>query len=101
MPASWRDKYYISDEGSKVNIYTKSDKNSSGYGLLITITNDGASCGNGEYLDTIGGEKVKNINGNTYYVGGPLDFRMGEDDPLVEVYKNMIQQRGSVVKSLG
>ena len=100
MPASWKDKYYIEDTGSTVKIYTKHSQNNIGCGLLVTITSDGESCGNGEYLDTIGGEKVKNINGNTYYVGGPLDFRMGEDDPLVEVYKNMIQQRGSVVKSL-
>lgn len=100
MPASWRDKYYIEDTGSIVKIYTKHSQNNIGCGLLITITSDGESCGNGEYLDTIGGEKAKNINGKTYYVGGPLDFRMEEDDSLVEVYRNMIQQRESVVKSL-
>lgn len=100
IPASWKDKYYIDDTGSTVKIYTKHSQNNIGCGLLVTITSDGESCGNGEYLDTIGGEKVKNINGKTYYVGGPLDFRMEEDDSLVEVYRNMIQQRESVVKSL-
>lgn len=100
MPRSWEDNYVIKDNGKEIRVYMKHEQNDIGAGYLFTITSDIHDYNNGMDLDSIGGEKKKNINGKQYLVGGPLDFRMDDNDPRVKTYKSMVRECSGVLKTL-
>lgn len=102
MPASWKDKYFINDNGTEIKVYTKHKDNlNDGCGLLFTITSDLSDYDGGKYLDGIGHiNREQTLNKRKYHVGGPLDFRMGEDDPLKDLYRNMVRDSEKVLSTL-
>jgi hypothetical protein len=100
MPSSWAETYNITDDGRDVVIYIKDERNDTGYGTLITISKDISAHNNGDFMDTIGNEKVKNINGKEYIVGGPTGLSIDNNDPKYNIYMSMIEDRINVVKSI-
>jgi hypothetical protein len=100
MPRSWENNYVIKDNGTEIKVYMKHERNSEGAGYLFTITSNIHDYSDGMYLDSIDGEKKKTINGRQYLVGGPLDFRMDDNDPRVKTYKSMVRECGAVLKTL-
>lgn len=102
IPAKWQDKYFIKDDGTTLSVYMKHKDNlSMGSGLLFIITSDLERYNYGDFLDTIGGiSKHTTLNGKEYLIGGPTDFRINEGDPLEGRYKEMIQERTSVLETL-
>lgn len=101
MPANWNDNYYIEEKSNEVDVYMKHEENNIGAGFLFAITSDVHAYDDGQYLDTILKEgKFITINNKQYLVGGPLDFRMEENDPKVELYKTMVRQCADVIRSM-
>lgn len=100
IPASWGDNYTVKENEKNITIHMKGQKDYQSYGLLLTISTDLEFYSNGEYMNQIGDEKIKNIDGKKYLVGGPTGLTIDENEPKYNLFMSMCEDRVSIVRSL-
>ncbi|CAM2917227.1 hypothetical protein HAHI6034_07805 [Hathewaya histolytica] len=94
FPASWHNKYKITEEKDELSVYFKSENT---FGLLFTIAEKSDKFDESFY-DCI--NKSLKCNGKTYFVGGSTDVGFQPDHPEFKTFRKMKSEVKSVLGTL-
>ncbi|WP_286911012.1 hypothetical protein [Clostridium sp. UBA1652] len=101
FPASWKDKYTVTEDGNGIYVAVKSPNSDNiYYGLLFAILKKGSGL-NEDYFDTIpNGKRYFEAKGISYVIGSTTGIPIPEDDPSYELWRKMYRESGAVTKTL-
>ncbi|MDD6793793.1 MAG: hypothetical protein PUE01_00015 [Clostridiaceae bacterium] len=102
FPDSWQGKYRIDEDeyGIEVCMYGGYMDGADVWGTFFTITKDNGQ-GLINYLAKIDGvEKCTKLNGETFYVGGPLQLSEKKEWKYYDLYSKMVAERADILKTL-
>lgn len=100
FPSSWKDKYIIKDDSNSMYVYFKSSdpntpKNS---GLFFVIMKNTPP--DQDFYDSIGVEKHITVGNKSYFVGGPTDVNLSENNKDFNVFLSMNQDRKKILDTI-
>lgn len=100
FPASWSGKYRVNETDEGIYVYfTPREKIPDGLGFFFCIRKKSKDFDELQY-DSIGGKREIIINGIAYFVGGPLDVNLPEDNPEFRTFLKLTRQVPEVVNSV-
>lgn len=100
FPSSWKDKYVIKDDSNSMYVYFKSSdpntpKNS---GLFFVIMKNTPS--DQDFYDSIDTEKHITVGNKSYFVGGPTDVNLSENNKDFKLFLSMNQDRKKILDTI-
>lgn len=100
FPSYWQGKYKVSENSDGLTVIFKSTSHPEEGGILFLIIKK-SQYDNGEALDTISGaKKYITAKGVDYVIGGPTDIGFPPDNPEYSTYKQLTNQRSSVINTI-
>ncbi|MDF2882571.1 MAG: hypothetical protein K0R54_3128 [Clostridiaceae bacterium] len=100
FPASWSDKYTVKETAQGIFVYFKPTKKvSDNAGLYFCILKKTKDLNESMY-DSINGKKEVNVNGISYFLGGPTDVNFPEDHPEFNTFVKLQSQVPDIINSI-